>query len=1402
MATYEQVVVADAPLVYFHLDSTSGTTETNLGTAGGAGTITGTGFTRGQTSVGTVPGTSFKLPNATTASYVTSGNITLTDYTFEVWFRKDTAFAGTSTIKLLSLVGTTGAELTIGRNNGYFRVADGGLNDGPIIAGIVDGSWNHLVVTKSGGSVTWYRNGVSVYTGSSSSVVRTNYTARVAGTANSDHSPAWIDEPAFYNRALDAAEVLEHYNTAFAAQVVNVSVASPVTTSTVTAVDALNKQVGVTSTAATSSVNAVDAGVTAVDIWHNTATSTDDDDFVNIGNSNATTLQIQGTGATGTARTLFYKFPDPRQANTVIESLKFRFTVSNVSTPITVRLDRLTTNWSESVGPTPSKVATSVTKTISTPGVHEFVVTGTDLNAWNTGAGFYGVALTATSTTGAVDIRTRDHSDLAARPVMESQLMTNAMNINVTAPVVTSDAVAKDATVVATVSRINAAPAVTSSITAVAGTALAQRNVDVTAPVVSSDVVARNANVVVINPDVTNAAPVVTSSVIAKDANVVAGISVEVDAGIALATSTAVNGSFTNVTTVNVLAPTAVTNSRAISTYDRTQDRYVAYVPFTVDADDIWYQMEEQSGTVAFDAVSEGTPTNTPGTYVGTPEFGIEGPQFRKAVHFSGDDYLVMNYFQSQFSIADYTIEFSIRTSQQNGVLFSNGGKTSVALVNGEMIMGDRTSQFTSRVRKNIADGQWHHIVISYPQATVQSPIRPFFVMIDGSVEYRRNDGALGIPNIPTTAMALYNKSAPATPATEHLTGDMRDLIVRLNYAISIDTALKLYYEWSNSVIITTTPATTNSVAKAGKGRGNVKKMLAIYGLPYSLDTFYTELMNYKSVFAGFYIDTKTIYSSYRQLDNGANGWAPVVPFYLNDYLVYPVSITGREPSAAGVGSGEYIDPIVQKYIDDKTGSMRFIDLDRDLIGPVTEYDALTVVNYPAFAPSDDVRRGDLNQKSYGLSGSEWSKIRNDLADSILSAAARGVNIWAPEPQMLESLGVIQGYDVHPTGNWQGGMTPNNTTPNLAAANIDNAHLTSAGKVDLGTVGQTLDYSATFQVNYFRRVVGLEEGLTDIPAYIRGDSLYQYRYDRFHGYADMSVYDVVDRTNGLQVGDRVAMSIRDLMNTAGGTGDLDPIGVIEARQGGRKSIVSARPDGIVGKVITREMEWYYGPSGSIVQNPYKNNAITIAVERGTLVKGVVIKGRIFGELMDSSTTATGIAIDRYQDMWNGVRGRNVTTWSYDNRRNGPFNGNVTGGSWVPITDALPTITMNGRGLKWLASASDIPEGDVRIYGPVATSDVEAEAATITKIRNVSVSAKAATSKVEARDPYDPNRPDAVILADVATSEIIVNGTGVVIKAPPVTSEVVANTASIDADKERIYVTITGSRNVTLFMKED
>jgi hypothetical protein len=909
------------------------------------------------------------------------------------------------------------------------------------------------------------------------------------------------------------------------------------------------------------------------------------------------------------------------------------------------------------------------------------------------------------------------------------------------------------------------------------------------------------------------------------------------------------------------------------------------------------------------------------GKYVGTPVFGVDGPQLRKAVAFDGGtDYLWLantalgtSGYGAQsgnptelFPAMAVTIEFSINTTQRDGTLWVGGGyhnynNVAMAQHGGQpmlfrledgMIVAYNRGEYQFTVRKDIADGEWHHVILSIPVAdsafnyTVQRKDggahptfgQPRFVNVDGVTEWASFgfDGAkvLGAEVLPYTFLAKTTLGVTPQNPTDVLAASLRDVIVRLNYAVGQTTAQKLYYEWSDSKVIDAPPITVNASFKTPfKIRGNVKRMLMVYGNQWGTTwdnndrTPDRPAYTYFSNLAGFYVDTFANYietpTGYRQGDQieahiGFNAFAAPLyyepkTFMLEGYLVYPVSIIGDTAhprtkinnvgpiSAAGMITDNPRDESYGRFVDEHSGLPRFINLQEDLLEPVTNFDVITVVNYPWETAddeddrtnSDDSAAGGQNQgarlyqNSMGLTPDEWTQNRDKFRDSILDACYDGVNLWIPEYHMAQHLGFISGYDVHSPKWFSTTDDDSRFVPqwqNVAAQEVDRAHL-SSGISDANWIGTQGDYHSYPQALFYRRIVATEPGLTDIPGNEYNNYLERYAYDPWKANGSALMYDVLKRPDGLQVGDLTAMS---MFHRKPGRPALFH------EQFLRSEVISAKPEGIAGKVIAREQQFYYkGGSTTPIPNPYANNAVTIAAERGTVVRGRPIEGRAFMEFMDTSIMQTNIAVDRVRDMWHGDRG-NVTSFDYDTRRYREiittinetsegleikkFKWNAALNTYNSFTitqrffeyqlgnyDYLIYTPMHVRGLIWLGEVSDVPAGQNTVYAPAMEVTIAAPDTGFSLTRNLVNTVNGAMRIVgELRQPKNFKDGNVKERAFTIALDLVMRGTGKLIKnIDPIvlTLESVAPARALGSG-DRITVYLDGDREITLFLKED
>lgn len=1482
--TYKDTILANGPILYTTFDE-AGSTIADSSTA--ARTVTPSG---NPVKTAGIAGTALIFDGVDdSVSAVGVADSTGSSMTWEVWF-KSTQTTGTG--HLVRRDGS-GAAYLLRLNNGKIEWY-GNNSAGAILSPTVkaDGQWHHVVGVKNGTALTLYIDGVSVATGTATSAYTgtTNvYLGSSGGT--SEFFNGTLDEVALYNTALTGAQIQAHYNARILPDTTTVA---PAMTMALSAPD-VNVPLGVSPPAMTLNLSMPDPSPV---MWYGAIA--DRDNSGNFGTADYLVLD--------NAYTTVIKFPDlavPAGEEIISEVLKIMVKGGpNSGTDFTIH--RLTEGFTEegsgggaSWAYDPYGIPGSVPNGAQDRDWLTFDITPIARD-WAAGATNHGLALVYQSGA-SVGFWSKDaFGTIGPRILVEvgelpiadiNAVVSGTMNMTLTPP---QHRVGTGTTsiVIGTAEMSLSAPDAIVSITS--NTAVQALPMEMSMDFAGGKT---------INPDFTIAAPFVEMWIFAPDVNQY--ISVDNVIPVTGTMDFTVDGTADtqiNLQTDRTIFVQAMTMSiKTPGGYrEGVEDRYRTYVPSTVDADDIWLKLNELAGTVAVDSLSGGlSALEDDATYMGGPLLGDGGYRGRKAATFDGaDDYILMgtHYPPGVFAGMDATIEFSIKTTTQNGTVIRGGGNTEgspgnnfyagsmdseVRLVNGELgIYTGSGHNVTYRTGKFVADGEWHHVVISLPSSTALisdtyniSAGRPFFVNVDGETVWTRYSPPLyGRSFLPASFMAraVFTAAVSGDPAnvdnysaSEHVAGSLSDIVVRYNYAVSRNTAEKLYYEWSETLLVDAEPIVLSLTTPAPfRAKGNMKRMIALYGLPHYLyaddtvpftrDGFGT----YFSVFAGYYIENEGFSvpvgpgGSGVHINYHSNSirmvFLPVKPFKLENYMVYPVAVAQTPGSNGGAGSADgmikadSIDPIERKYLDSRTGLPRFVDLDKDLMEDVTDFDAITAVNYPAVLPWDGPGNTqndplqEFRQHGLGLTNNEWQTARDRLRDSILSASYRGVNLWINEPHMAEHLGFIQAWDKHNPGDrfeffGSGNIDPTGYT-NERAFQLDIAN-TDAALMGVGQrnqwraavgVGQ---FNPTWQANAKRRIVSTEPGLTDIPSWEVTDRVSFVADNQWAPHAQFLAYNAIDRMAGLRIGDEIEMPMREAGSYTWNYPAFNGWSVGVPRQ----FIVSARPEGIVGKAISKELEFFYGPYARVIDNIYKDNVYTIAAERGSVVRGRPIAGRAFIEFMSPNIDQVKIPVDIRRDTWNGDPNKPVSDWSFDTRRykeviivyllekeitrkgaGGDTDSVVkvkTEERYVEIQDKewdyKPYMSMNARGLHWLAEASDLSAGDSRSFVPAINLKLEGEDVTTSNTRNATISVVGAIgADAELIEPASVDNPAVSVSARPITLTMEMRGLGKVVQPGPIELTLTTPDALVAGAGDRITVYMDSIRNVTLFMKED
>ena len=217
---YASTVAADGPSGHWRLGETSGTTAADA-TGAPAGAIKG-GVTLGQ------PGALVGDANTAMAFDGSTGYISVAnraelnptgDFTVEAWVKP--SVVGGVTGAIVHKGGSTGNSVWQYRlsltSSGKWR---GTAFSGSTAFAVTDpgtpaaNAWTYLALTRSGGTLTLYVNGLSVATAAMTGATNTS-TGLLAigrtGSASADYFPGAIDEAALYPTALSSSRIFAHY---------------------------------------------------------------------------------------------------------------------------------------------------------------------------------------------------------------------------------------------------------------------------------------------------------------------------------------------------------------------------------------------------------------------------------------------------------------------------------------------------------------------------------------------------------------------------------------------------------------------------------------------------------------------------------------------------------------------------------------------------------------------------------------------------------------------------------------------------------------------------------------------------------------------------------------------------------------------------------------------------------------------------------------------------------------------------------------------------------------------------------------------------------------------------------------------------------------------------------------
>jgi hypothetical protein len=206
--SYFSEVLADAPLAYWRLGESAGTTAADASGYGRTGTYQNGPALGESGALGTDTDTAARFDGSDDRIDLAGVPALGTTFSIELWLKWD--------------AGADSYQTLIGQANGAFSLFirnDGRLDlfysatDHHFAPALQPGVWQHVVVSVAAGAATCYLNGASI--GTAASVATGFQPDRIANNTAGDTFKGWLDEVALYATALPAARVAAHYAMAY-----------------------------------------------------------------------------------------------------------------------------------------------------------------------------------------------------------------------------------------------------------------------------------------------------------------------------------------------------------------------------------------------------------------------------------------------------------------------------------------------------------------------------------------------------------------------------------------------------------------------------------------------------------------------------------------------------------------------------------------------------------------------------------------------------------------------------------------------------------------------------------------------------------------------------------------------------------------------------------------------------------------------------------------------------------------------------------------------------------------------------------------------------------------------------------------------------------------------------------
>ena len=526
----------------------------------------------------------------------------------------------------------------------------------------------------------------------------------------------------------------------------------------------------------------------------------------------------------------------------------------------------------------------------------------------------------------------------------------------------------------------------------------------------------------------------------------------------------------------------------------------------------------------------------------------------------------------------------SVSRKNRTGIRLKDGKIAFTGLIDSTLGMLDSNSQIQFTGFKDIADGEWHHIIIQFRTDGPDQNNPRIQVWIDGKLDIQRfgqfayAPGQIGFNSNDPDAYSDFNISAVSINRGSFVLE--REVI--LNYLASF-----------NIIPIKAPVATaTAEIGEGTKAEGNRPRALMLYFWPTT--TQQARNLSYANFTSTESADVLTTLDYFTAPPQDYEGWD-----------VFPVDITGRyvselvKPEAYGlenialttfsrtVGPWDRPDTktvLVNRkrtFTDPVTDAARYIDLINDI--DLSKFDMIFFKNYPNDPAEKDAFTGEEVVDAYF--NLRESKLFADFLITLRAAVDTGLSLMVSNAQLALDLKIVDRVEVVP-----------DIDDNVATDPYAPTQVIGTGGEDLPTYPEyntPLGWRDTWKNNR-TRIVNTYPGITDYPALVKTQLAFWQSTDEFRFGGPDRPFARYEHKDALAVGDEFVISTTGIRADQNGLGYLaTPFENVKAG-----TVITA-----FANTIRRGLDE--------IENPYRNYAQSIILEPGDVLDGTQVGGKIY-----------------------------------------------------------------------------------------------------------------------------------------------------------------------------------------------